>query len=155
MYLKGLYGTEFELVIEGYEHPEATSEPLEADWLSVVIGVNHPLGNWTATAPMLLTWEAGDLADWLLAIADERARHPFIEFTNVSLELEMTERTPTGFALRVFFEQDSRPPWDPSHFGSTTAPVSVEVRATAEELRQAAADLREQAEEFPVRVGRP
>ena len=155
MHLSGHDGTEFHLSIVGYEFPELTEQWGDADWLMIKMRVQHRLGDWTSTAPMLLTWEAGDLADWLSAVADGRAERPSEGFMEPNLRFAVTSQGATDFTMQVFFEQESRPPWDPSRFGFTDHDVaSIELHPTADALRHAAADLRRQLEQFPVRVGR-
>lgn len=162
MELIGADSTTFQLDLDGYQYPEVTNQAYDSDWLFVTIRVDERRGRWSSTQPILLTWEVARLADWLEAIADgqpqRRDGRPVsagVSFLEPNLRFAVIDGRETGVPIRIVFEHESRPPWDPSRFGLTDTDVAtIDLHLTAEDLRQAAADLRQQLQRFPLRIGR-
>lgn len=113
-----------------------------------------------ATDPV--TWEVERLADWLEAVAngdplrnDGWPVHEGVSFLEPNLRFTLVDDELAAVTVRIVFDQESRPPWDPSRFGFTDSPdAAIDLQLTAEDLRQAASDLRKQLQRFPLRVGR-
>lgn len=154
MYLSGPDTTAFQLNIVGYEFPHTEHERFDSDWLDIETRVIDPRGNWSSTAPIMLTWDVAELADWLEALASDQPTRSSVSFLEPNLRFELAERSSSRITIRVYFEQESRPPWAPAWFGfSGVDGTSLELHPTADALRQAATDLRTQLQQFPIRVG--
>jgi hypothetical protein len=154
MYLSGPATTAFQLNIVGYEFPHIEHERFDSDWLNIEIRVVDPRGNWSSTAPIMLTWDVAELADWLEALASDQPTRSSVSFIEPNLRFELAQRDSFLIIIRVYFEQESRPPWDPTRSGFSGGDVtSLDLHPTLDSLRQAAADLRLQLRRFPIRVG--
>ena len=154
MYLSGPDTIAFQLNIVGYQYPHTTHERYDSDWLDIEVRVVDHRWNWSSTGPILLTWEVARLADWLEAIVTDRPDRASVSFVEPNLRFELTERSSSQPTIRVYFEQESRPPWDPSRFGFTGIEgASIELHPIADALQEAASDLRSQLQQFPIRVG--
>lgn len=154
MRLSGSPNTAFELSIVGYQYPHTKHERYDSDWLEIAVRVTDPRGNWSSTDPILLTWEVSRFADWLEAVAGGRPARVGVAFLEPNLRFELMEQSLSHHTIWVYFEQESRPPWDPSRFGFTGYDViSIELQPTSDDLRQAAMELRAELQRFPTRVG--
>jgi hypothetical protein len=147
MKLNASNGQALELSIMGYQFPSGPTEWHDRNWLKVRIEVVHPRGAWRSTDPTLLTSEVLELADWLDAVAKGNVAQDDRPFTEPNLRFELG-----GNALRVYFELESRPSWAKAD-GAGTNDLWVEFPLAEIDLRTAAADLRRQLEQYPVRTG--
>jgi hypothetical protein len=153
MHLRGLHNTAFALSIVGYQYPHMKHERYDSDWLEIAIRITDPRGDWSATDPIMLTWEVAHLAEWLDALAVGHPDQSGVSFLEPNLRFELLERASSLATLRVYFEQESRPPWDPSRFGFSGTDVAfVDLHLTTDALRQAAMELRTDLQRFPTRV---
>ncbi|HNR13321.1 MAG TPA: hypothetical protein PKM59_08415 [Thermodesulfobacteriota bacterium] len=142
---------EFEMRIVGYQFPDLEDVQYDSDWLNISVRATLPQGSWTYTDPSLLTYEVAELADWLDAVADGTAVSTGIGFIEPNLAFEMVEEEPRK--LRVYFDAETRPPSAP-YDPEGTEELWAEFTVSADDLRTAAASLRKDLEQFPVRVGR-
>ena len=155
MELSGPDNTTFLLEIDGYQYPHIADQSYDSDWLFITIRVRDRRGPWAATDPCVLTWEVGWLADWFDVLAAGRPDRVGFAFLEPNLSFDRIDHHGSHTHLRVYFEQNFRPPWDPSRFGFTNSEVAaIDLQLSTDQLRQAAADLRRQLQRFPVRVGR-
>ncbi len=150
MLLIGNDNTEFEMKVVGYQFPHLEHEQYDSDWLSIMIRVKLPQGSWTAIDPSLLTWELVGLTEWLESIVDGKRVESEESFMEPNLRFELIEEEPKK--LRVYFELESRPGWAP-YDGAGMNDLWAEFEINAEEIRAAAASLREDLKRFPIRVG--
>jgi len=150
MLLRGNDTTEFELKVVGYQFPHLAHEQYDSDWLNIRIRVKLSQGTWTATDPSLLTWELVSLIEWLESIADSNRVDSEASFMEPNLRFELIEEEPKR--LRIYFELESRPSWAP-HDGAGMDDLWAEFEVEEEELRDAAASLREDLKRYPIRVG--
>jgi hypothetical protein len=150
MLLRGNNNTEFEMKVVGYQFPHLEHEKYDSDWLNLSIRVKLPKGSWTAVDPCLLTWELAGLTDWLESIADGKPVDSEESFMEPNLRFELIENEPKK--LKVYFELESRPSWAP-YDGAGMDDMCAEFEINKEELRDAAASLREDLKQFPTRVG--
>jgi hypothetical protein len=152
MLLVGSNGTRFELEIVGYQFPELEDDPWDANWLMIRIAVVSADGAWTSTDPSLLTSDVEGLALWLDAVSEFRATYQRVQFLEPNLAFELQSESPRGLAVRVLFEQESRPPWarpDPP-----SSAFFVDLALPHEAVREAAEALRLQLVAFPPRATR-
>jgi len=140
-------GTSFELWAERYQFPNAT-EYWDANWLMVRGVVEHPSGSWRFFDPCLTTAELGSLARWLDSVALQVPSEPVCLFTEPNLRFELlAEPEP---AIHVTFSHESAPDWiadSEARLEGTTLRFPI----SANDLSQAARDLRADLEHFPVR----
>ena len=136
-----------ELWIAGYV-PAAPGarESFTTNRLSVRIRGVRDRAEWTVEGPFLLTWEVVKLSDWLRAVATGHDTSHSVDFSELHLDVEVTERTSTAVTLRVYFELEARPPWalpdEDFYVELTTSPAAV---------AGAAASLRDALTSFPPR----
>jgi hypothetical protein len=97
----------FRLRIVGYQFPEATDLD-DANWLMINGDCSLAGRQWTFTDPCLETWDVGELASWLEALAVGRNAKPLLEFTEPNLAFQVLE----GNILRVIFSLESSPDRD-------------------------------------------
>jgi len=131
----------------GYQFPSGPIEWHDRNWLKVRIQVVHPRGAWHSTDPTLLTSEVLELADWLDTVTAGEVRQGDCPFTEPNLRFEVSSN-----ALRVYFELESRPSWAKAD-GAPVNDLWVEFPLAESDLNGAAADLRRQLEQYPVRAG--
>src|SRR5262245_29126869 len=98
------------LALAGYQFPDLASAEDDSNWLTVTIEVAHPRGNWHASDPCLLTYEAARLASWLEGLTPESAVGSEASFIEPCLVFSIVD-SDGGRALRVYFELECRPPW--------------------------------------------
>jgi hypothetical protein len=146
MKLHGLNGQALELSIMGYQFPSGPTDWHDRNWLQVRIHVVHPRGSWRSTDPMLLTSEVLKLADWMDAVAKGEVTQDERPFTEPALRFEVGSH-----ALRIYFELESRPSWAKSDV-TPSNDLWVEFPLAEVDLSGAAADLRRQLEQYPVRA---
>ena len=146
MLLKGQENTEFELTISGYQNPDQTSEPFDADWLKIDIRVVHPKGTWRIIDPCLLTWEVQAIAEWFDKLASGTMSNLEQDFVEPNLSMKLI-----GNKLRVYFELECRPPWARSSYANLND-LWIDLDTAPTDLRHAADSLRLQLNRFPVRV---
>jgi len=140
----------FEMKVLGYQFPHLEREPGDADWLNIRIDVTIQKGSWTSTDPSLLTWELKGLSEWLDSVADANNLEIEESFLEPNLRFELNgDKAKT---LRVYFELESRPSWAPSD-GAGMDDLWAEFAVNPKELKDAAAALRDDLSQFPVRVG--
>lgn len=153
MDLIGTNGTSFSLTIVDYQYPKNHHSSYDADWLVVRIEVSDHRGRWSSVDPCLLTWEVAQLADWFDAHATAIVANKRIGFIEPNLRF-MTMGEP--LALHIFFDKESRPPWDPSRFGlGVQGDASIELTTPIAGRAVAAATLHDALRRFPMRVGCP
>jgi hypothetical protein len=139
-------GKRFELALVGYRFPELAEDEHDSNWLNVTIRVVLPEGSFSATAPCLLTREAGSIARWLENIGggtphsiEMDAIEPMIEFRHVRTAGESE-------VLRIRLQDSMLPPWtkDQREF-------DLELAVPRAQLTDAAASLQAQLQAFPPR----
>lgn len=153
MKLLGANGDSLELEIRGYQFEDTDSlvdDTYDPNWLRVVVRASSAGRSWQSTAPCLLTWEAGELADWMDAVASGKPADSLLEFLEPNLSFEYRPAEGGQAIIRVAFEQESRPPWCPVA-GPPHRDCWIALEADAEELRRWSHDLRNQLIKFPRR----
>lgn len=148
MHMDGPDGS-LELSLLGYQYPGLVTEPFDSNWLHVRVAVRHPRGDWVATDPCLLTYEAVALADWLEAAAAGREGDAELDFLEPCLRFELRGPGVGGRALRVHFEHELRPPWARV---DVEADAYLDLSAAPEVLAVAADALRAQVARYPQRA---
>lgn len=102
MELIGADGTQVRLRLLGYQFPDAVGDArgdYDANWLIVGGSVRLAAGRtWTFTDPALLTWEAGELGEWLAGAARGQVKVVSQEQAAV---LPDSDETPDGAAIFV------------------------------------------------------
>lgn len=69
--------------------------------------------------------------------------HAEESFIEPNLRFAAIDGSKSDVTIQIYFEHESRPPWDPSRFGFSDTPVAaIDLQLTAAALRQAAMDLR-------------
>lgn len=132
------------LRVVGYQFPDITDDEWDSNWL-VVDGVVVLEGRqWRFQDPCLTTFEAIRLADWLDACANGSAKDSYCDFTEPNLQFELIDPE----TLRVSFALESAPPWSERGDDWTEHGFKLGVGHI---LAQAATDLRNQLQRFPVR----
>lgn len=150
MKLTGPDGQMFELRIVGYQYPHLETELYDSNWLQIEGKVTHPKGSWPFTDPCLLTYEVGELANWLDALAENRPSARNLGFTEPNLSFEFRE-TPFPKTLRIYLDMEAWPRWARGK-AVESEDIWVEFPVSEEILRQAADSLRRQLEKYPQRA---
>lgn len=158
MRLQGPQGDSLELRIVNYQFQKLKNEILnrtvsddyDANWLDIEINACARGRSWKTIEPCLLTWEVSSLAKWLEACAEGKADPLETHFIEPVLKFVVVDQSSTSRKLRVYFELESRPSWAPmQHFPDTD--LWAELEGGPDELRDWAADLRQQLIGFPIR----
>ena len=97
--------------VVGYQFPPLTSVPYDSDWLNIRINVRHPIGDWTAADPALLTYDVRELADWFRELAAGGRRKRNIDFLEPCLEFGVEFGEDSSEQLKVKLAYEFRPPW--------------------------------------------
>ena len=139
-----------ELAIVGYESPDVEGDQYDSNWLMLHVEARDGETAWSAEDPALLTWEVERLAKWFTRLAQGRFEHPWCGFVEPSLEFRADPAENSQVRLRVYFELELRPP------GRSASVVGrrdiyLEFVLTADQLRTAARQLREELSRYPVR----
>ena len=101
----------FEMEFLGYQFPALANTPYDSNWLNVRIDVRHPLGEWSAVDPALLTYEVKSLADWLRNLAAGRRDERCMDFMEPCLVFSCISSDDSTEALKIEFSHEFRPPW--------------------------------------------
>lgn len=132
----------------GYEFPVA-DDSYDLNWLTVRAKVVTPAARWGGTDACLLTWELTRLCEWLAAQASSKeATEATLDFLEPELEFSVVEGTETDLILRITTRHGLAGLW------GTRPPDeerSVEIRLSKQAVSQAAAQLTDEAKEFPQR----
>jgi hypothetical protein len=150
--LKGSDGQSLALSLAGYQFPDLASAEYDSNWLTVTIDVAHPRGNWRASDPCLLTYEAARLAAWLDGITPESAVGSEESFVEPCLVFSIVDAN-GGRALRVYFELECRPAWASAR-AAGQEDLWVQFPLSELDLKAAARELREQLLRYPQRAAR-
>lgn len=140
----------FELKIRDYQFPDIIGEQYDSNWLMVEIKVRHPLGEWSAVNPSLLTSEIADLIRWIEAINTGDYSKAHLWFIEPCLEFHLVESGGTSY-LRVVFSYEYRPPWGSKKFVEGEAHF-LEFPLPDVDLKAAIASLHEELVKFPARA---
>jgi hypothetical protein len=150
MRLAGANGHGLELTLLGYQFPTVKDDYWDANWLTIRISAANDQGSWNATDASLLTGEVASLAEWLDAIVEERPAAREIDFTEPNLSFELIEGN-DRIRLRAWFELELRPRWAPWE-EVPQRDLCVDLDVARDDLRAAAASLRDQLGRFPPRA---
>jgi hypothetical protein len=132
------------LTAESYQFPDATDR-WDANWLQVALHAEDPEGAWDAVRPALLTWEVGQLAGWLRAVAEQ----PTVADEGIAfLEPYLWFRWEPG-ALLVTLDDGFAPPWKPAE---DTHGYELRLDVPPERLGLFADELESWREDFPERA---
>lgn len=147
MKLKDLNGQEFELIVLGYQFPQIVDDEWDSNWLDIQIRVNSKKGNWIARDPSLETIEIKLLAEWFLAISNDKKVEE-IWFTEPCLKFDLINKTEDMVTIRIFINYEMKPEKikvdDEEDF-------FIDYLLDKKELIQASKELKEYFKEFPVR----
>jgi hypothetical protein len=139
--------TVLRLTLQGYEFPEETEDPWDANWLVVEVQAETAGGAWTATDPALLTREVRHLARWLDQLAAGGGAEE-LDFLDGAMTCRAERRElPAGITLSFGLYYELAPRW------AEKTPFWLTFEPTNAELARAAADLRRQARAWPPRAG--
>jgi hypothetical protein len=137
-----LDGSTFRLEISGYEFPELQTDKYEANWIMVRLVIHSQKGDWTKTAPALLTWEIEDLIEWC------RGRYeiePLLQFVDPSIEFHATIVNTALTNLKLTLSGQLLPDW---HDGGS---ITLEFFVSPAELKKFATELDFELSKFPYR----
>jgi hypothetical protein len=151
MELHGPNSDSFEMRVIGY-HSAPSSDDRDSNRLRVYTRASFDGHAWTVIHPILQTWEILELAEWLDALATSSPPKPDLKFLEPNVSVQVERWSEERMLLRVCFERDHRPVWLEAK--SAPGEVFVELECTPEELKEWAADLRQQIEKFPLRGSR-
>jgi hypothetical protein len=145
-------GQWIELHLNGYEFPHPPDDA-SANWLLVAGAVFDGERGWNFVEPCAETNDVAYLAAWLEDLAEDRAAvrwwGPAVE---PNLYLELVTDQGDFKVVRIAFEAESRPPWEPLRAPTSQwHEVAFDFRLSPGELRESAANLREELERFPTR----
>lgn len=157
MLLRGEQGTELELRLVGYEHPQERFDPWDSNSLLVSVRVIAPQGSWEVVDPCLTTWEAAHVVRWCAALAaraDLVANRPLgVSEPNVSFLGRARAGRPDQVDVRACFALELRPPWLKAVAGSSDLCVDLAVRR--DQLAAAGSALAHDLGRFPQRGADP
>jgi hypothetical protein len=145
MYIGQKDGNQIALMIEGYQHPDASQNYFEANWLMVTLSVCTPEAAWQAKAPAILASELNRFIDWLQALEDNRAENRFFDFEDPMLYICLQDRTAHIITLEFHLHLDFRCPQEQNH--ETRIAVTLEFAQLDAWIRE----LKQFAEAYPVR----
>ena len=138
----------FDLTIVDYQFPEIVDGEYDSNWLSIEVAVTAQQGSWRFCQPCLLVWEAGSIQDYLDQLAAGVAPERELAFTEPFLFFAKNSKND----LKITFGAEAIPPWfEASANGGGL--FCLEFALPAASLRDAAASLRKQLEQFPQRAG--
>lgn len=105
MLLRSTDGSELEIKVAGHRrpHPHRRYEWSNFDWLKVSIRVLAPFGSADYQVSCLLNWEAEELAEWLLKIAQQQKVDTTLAFYEGELTFLLKETVGKYVVLRVRF----------------------------------------------------
>ena len=150
MKLKSDSGNSLELMILHYEFPDVQEDRWDSNWLVVSGKVTANGQSWHFSDPAATTWELGEFADWLRAVARRENTRDQFEFVEPTLAFALASKpVPT---LRVRFAHGSAPPW----LTDTTervAGIFVDFPLATTDVAGAADELRNALNDFPIRGG--
>jgi hypothetical protein len=151
--LKGREGNEVELRPVAYQHPDNRTDPWESNQLLVDVRVATPRGTWEVVDPCLTTWEAKNLATWLLRATAVGTSQGSSVFDAPNVTMTASRSGVDGwFRVQVVLELEERPPWAPDVEG---APLKVELNVDTAQLLGAAKDLLSDLSDYPQRGDDP
>lgn len=149
MVLKGADGDQLTLSVYGYQFP-STGDEYDDNWLLVDHTASRGGRAWRSIGAILLTWEVAGLADWFDALAVKGPSELEFSFLEPNLRFACVWVSPNHAILRIFFELESRPNWArDDQIPEEEFWLDVPVRA--DDLKTAAAALREVLTRFPYR----
>ena len=146
----------FELTLLGYQYPKLEHQKYDANWLQIGIRVKLPAGEWSASGPILLTYEVSELAKWLQDWAVGQNDKIRISFIEPNLFFKVVNSGPESLLMRIYLEQQFRPPWNPARYviGQDDESYRIELRLTQDNLKEAAESLEAELSRFPYRQGK-
>jgi hypothetical protein len=149
MRLVGQHGVSFDLVIEGYESPEATD--YWDNWVYVIR--SGAVCNWRLDLPAacLETFEVRALADWLESVSRGRPSAEACTFTEPKLAFEY--RSAPHPAVLIRFSHGCEPTWPGPDWHDRRFTLSFDLFLN--DLAAAASDLRAFLATFPERGEEP
>lgn len=105
MILSSIDGSELEINVAGCRrpHPHLRGEWSNIDWLKVRIRVLAPFGSADYQVSCLLNWEAEELAEWLMNIAQQKKGDSTLAFYEGELRFILKETLERYVILRVCF----------------------------------------------------
>lgn len=145
MYIGQEGKNQIELVVNGYEHPDAADNYFGANWLEVTISAKTPTQAWSASAPVVLSNELSSFNDWLLALQENKAQNRFFDFEDPSLYVCMTEKTEDILTLEFHLHLDFRCPDEENH------ETRVAVKVSGEQMKAWTDQLQKYTETYPIR----
>ncbi len=153
MLLRSTDGSELEIKVTGQRRPHIRGEWNNADWLKVSIRVLAPFGSADYRVSCLLNWEAEELAEWLLKIAQQQKVDSTLAFYEGELTFLLKKSLDKYVVLRVRF-LDTMDHWrltqdsDESVFDSDFPCVDLET--SLNQLAAAATTFQEELQELPL-----
>jgi hypothetical protein len=151
MKLTGPDGGALELGVGGYQFPKQLDELYDANWLLVDVRAAIGGRSWSTRDASLLTWEVGELADWVDSVAAGQALSSEMSFLEPNLRFELREGSSPAVTIRAYFDLEVRPPWIARAMTDENAPWT-DLRCRPDELQEWARELRGYLSRFPVRA---
>jgi hypothetical protein len=142
--------SKFELNILRYESPVSPNE-YDSNWLVIEVDVKNSEGSWKVVNPSLLTWEAEELYNWILAISKKESVEPVRDFYEPNLTFRLIESDDNTNIIRINFGAESRPPWVKKIPPWEENKSWVKIEISREDLFKAVKDLGAQLKQFPKR----
>ncbi|MFE5118355.1 hypothetical protein [Streptomyces sp. NPDC056669] len=130
-----------------YQFPVVSGDQYDDNWLVTGGEVTTPEGSWSFADPCLLTDEACQISPWLRAVggATLAGTQPDLHFLEPVLSFS---HTGSSF-VRVHLSQEAAPPWLDGE--ERLDEYVIEIKATADGLRQAADEWDRCLAPFPPR----
>jgi hypothetical protein len=148
--LKDRSGTEFHLVILGYQHPDVHEDRWDSNWLNVTGSVSTADGRkWKFSAPCMTTFELAELADWLDQLSTDGGGPTEFNFTEPHVRFTYVP-WPTR-TLQLILSGEGAPQELPD--AEKDAGVTLEFPLSEADATELAAQIRDALADFPLRGG--
>jgi hypothetical protein len=163
--IESAYGAVVEIRPLRYQFPDrpgdGSGQDWDANWLVVRGDCRATDGRcWSFEDPCLTTWEARQLADWLVKVASgAESPSPFdagdderlLAFTEPNLAFSLQARDSTSVTVRVHFSLEALPPWEQRDERADLFEFYLPMRLTLDDVARAANDWRRELAAFPER----
>jgi hypothetical protein len=137
----------FSLTVEGYQFPDLTEsgDRYDRNWLNIHCEVSLSRRCWQFTDPFMLTWDVEMWAEWMDELATGTQTHDFAVAYDGVVSLRFKDIIADAYQILVQFTDNGRPLW------TKQRKYSLSFSVTADQLRTAAASLRDDLRRFPPR----
>jgi hypothetical protein len=141
----------FTMHVEGYQFPDLpeSSDRYDRNWLMMHCEITTPRGEWHFTDPFMLTWDVERWITWFDDLAVSKVTTWYALSYDHVVNMHLVSVSEDHYSLTARFYQEGRPPWINSRI------YNVCFSVTTEQMRAAAATLREDLRHFPPRGSNP